>query len=178
MNLTDEVADRIVDAIRRGTPLRFACEAAGVSYDTALRWLRIGHGATGDGWTPTPATRRRYEGFASAVERAQAEAVDAAVSHVERAGQGDWRAAAWLLERRWPETFGQKSTVKVHATIAELESELVDLVGPDKAGPMVLAARARVTEALGRAEPPAELPAPTPVMPVPVQTRTRRDNES
>jgi hypothetical protein len=101
-----DVADRLVVLLGAGTPPRTAAEQAGVPYSTLMRWLRLG--AAGD---------RRYR----ELHRARSEPAPAApdllarireaepgiVGAIVRAAQaGDWRAAAWVAERMWPERWG------------------------------------------------------------------------
>ncbi|WP_448539831.1 terminase small subunit-like protein [Roseiflexus sp.] len=90
---TSERADIILDTLRRGASLAAAAAAAGVNPDTVLNW------------------RRARRVFAIAVERAMAEGALRALDAIWTAAEsGDWRAAAWLLERRYPEDYGRQVT--------------------------------------------------------------------
>jgi hypothetical protein len=90
----------IVKHLRAGAFFTHAAEAAEVSADAAKEWVQ--KGLAGD---------RRYVAFAREVRRLQAEDAirnqavisTAAVRHHE----GDWKAAAWSLERKYPKLYGQ-----------------------------------------------------------------------
>ena len=73
----------ILDAIRSGCSIEAACQSAGVSRATFYRW------------------RDQDEAFGDQVDKAIAESEVRLVRSIEAAGQSDWRASAWLLERRF-----------------------------------------------------------------------------
>jgi hypothetical protein len=80
-----------------GAPNKVACEAAGVSPSTLYGWL--------DRAKEKPASD--YGRFAEMLTRARHEGVVARMAQVQKAAaEGDWRAAAWLLERDLPARFG------------------------------------------------------------------------
>jgi hypothetical protein len=84
---------RIVDALRGGNTLKAAAAYAGVDETTLHRW------------------RKRYAGFASRVDLAQAEAEVTVVTHLVAAVQGgDVAAAKFWLERRRPDDWGPKTS--------------------------------------------------------------------
>lgn len=96
--LTPEVTERIVSAIRVGVPHVTAAAAAGINPSTLRLWLA--NGAKGKS--------QRYIDFAAAVRAAEAEAEARMVALVAKAGLSDWKAAAWMLARRYPERYGQR----------------------------------------------------------------------
>src|SRR4051812_30264595 len=51
--------------------------------------------------------------FANDLTRAEAESEVALVAIVRQAARDDWRAAAHLLERRWPDTWGKREKVDI-----------------------------------------------------------------
>lgn len=92
----------IVGAVRAGLPLPAAFAKAGISPSTYERWVKLAYSdPEGDG--------AQYVPFLLELEAAKAEAEAELVSEVreaakewsdgEKARRGDWRAAAWLLER-------------------------------------------------------------------------------
>src|SRR4030095_12581780 len=86
-------------AVRAGIPLTLAAEAIGVSRQTLYSW-KDSHPYIADIWT-----------------RAEAQhAVDAVRQITGAAGEGDWRAAAWWLERRRGEEFTKTTNVKADVT--------------------------------------------------------------
>ena len=100
--LTDERRDAIERALAAGAPLSVAAAAGNVSSRSVSRWL-------GDG----SVVRRKLSGVpepdASAGGELDEEQLQRAlVASVVRAAQHDWRAATWLLERRWPSRFARR----------------------------------------------------------------------
>lgn len=90
---SDTVARRICKAIEAGATYKLAAKAGGVSYDTLNRW------------------RKAREDFARRVEDAEWKAAHRWLDCIDEAAQnGDWRAAAWRLERRYPDQYGKYQT--------------------------------------------------------------------
>ena len=56
-------------------------------------------------WHKDP--RPKYLKFSEAIRRANADAQLDLLAKIESAGEKDWRAAAWILERRFKNDFGQ-----------------------------------------------------------------------
>lgn len=85
-----EVDARIEHALSVGTPHKYAAAFGGIDEDTFIRW------------------RKRYADFADLVKRAEARAVVGWLAKIEKeANEGTWQAAAWKLERRYPQEFGK-----------------------------------------------------------------------
>jgi hypothetical protein len=104
--LTKEVQERIVSQIRIGGFLRYAVEAGGIGYTTFQNWLQRGEKyEAGDG----PERDRPYFDFATAVRQAQAQDALRMQSIITRAAVGgDWKAASWSLEKKYPHAYGQQ----------------------------------------------------------------------
>lgn len=90
--LTPTAQKRIVEAIEDGLPVTHACRGAGISPTSFYDWLD--RGARGE---------KPFARFAEAVEEAKARSVACLVAKIR--ASDDWRAAAWLLTRRAPESF-------------------------------------------------------------------------
>lgn len=114
--LTPELTDQIAKTLSAGTYLSVAARAAGISPDTLDDWLHKGR--EGD---------KRYVDLLVRVERARAEGEARNVTHIARAAATSWQAAAWLLERMYPERWGRVS-VRLRdeepPAPAELETDL------------------------------------------------------
>jgi hypothetical protein len=86
--------------LKAGAFFTHAAEAAEVSVDAARDWLEKGLAGS-----------KRYAAFALEVRRLQAEDAirnQAVVSTAAvRRHEGDWKAAAWNLERKFPKLYGQ-----------------------------------------------------------------------
>lgn len=99
--LTPEVSKALCDAVRDGCFLSHAASIVGVSAATVHEWIRRGEG-NDDRSAVEP-----YATFATAVRQARAEAEFEMVGVINRAAEdGQWRAAAWWLERSNPEAWG------------------------------------------------------------------------
>ena len=95
--LTPEVQAAICDAIRAGATYEAAANAAGIAYSTFGEWRN----------DPRP----KYLAFSEAVRAAEAEGLLENVRRIREAGRRDWRAAAWLLERRHKKAYGQQVAI-------------------------------------------------------------------
>lgn len=96
--LTRELLQRVVAAIRVGNRIDVAAKANGVHPDTLMLWMRKGR----------EATRGLYHDLAVGVDRAVAESEMRDLGVVDAASAEQWQAAAWKLERRYPEHYGRR----------------------------------------------------------------------
>lgn len=135
--LEPDLQTRIVSLLRAGNYVETAVQACGITPRTHYDWMAKGE-LVGDvdpaelkGAALTAAARRlelpakmtaaekrarlaALYGYREAVLNALAEAESIAVTHLAKAAKGDWRAAAWWLERAFPERFA-KAPPKVRA---------------------------------------------------------------
>lgn len=102
--LTPDVQDKIVAALRVGATYEHAALVAGISYRTFRNWMQEGEHAE----------RGLYLQFFQAIKRAEAEASVRWLARIEQAANdGVWQAAAWKLERRFPEQWGRREHVEM-----------------------------------------------------------------
>ncbi|HZU76708.1 MAG TPA: hypothetical protein VFA70_08085 [Dehalococcoidia bacterium] len=92
-----ERAQRAVEAVRAGNYMVVAARLAGISESTLYEWLERGR-----------AGRAPYAEFAREVERARAEAEARMLLVVQTAARLHWQAAAWFLERAFPDRWGRR----------------------------------------------------------------------
>lgn len=104
--LTTEVEETILKAIRSGNYAGTAATYAGVDRSTYFRWLERGDPA---GTAPTDG---RYRAFRARVEQAKAEAEVRDITMIAKAGERDWRARAWSVERRHPERWARRAAAE------------------------------------------------------------------
>ena len=93
--LTREVEADLTLLLAEGVPVKLAAAATNVSPRSVRRWLNEGD-------------LRERVAEVRAAERSSSDATDETrlVVLLLRAAQTDWRASAWMLERRWPERWG------------------------------------------------------------------------
>jgi hypothetical protein len=90
--LTPEVQEAVCEAIRHGATYQAASEAAGIAYATFNEWRKD--------------SRLKYVKFSEAITRANADAQLNLLAKIANQSDKDWRAAAWILERRFKNDFG------------------------------------------------------------------------
>jgi transposase len=89
--LTPERQERLCQAIELGATYAHACNYAGISYETFRRW------------------QRENSAFHDAIKMAEGKATVGWLAKIEReADNGSWQAAAWKLERRYPDDYGRR----------------------------------------------------------------------
>lgn len=91
LTLRPEVGDRIVEMLRVGNFFDTAASAAGVRPTEAKDWLL---------WGNKPDAREPWKTFAARCNEAMAQSEAAGVALINELGEKDWRALAWMLERR------------------------------------------------------------------------------
>ena len=97
--LTPEVHEAIVDGINAGLTFRLSCARAGVTSATFYNWLKKGEAAQSGALME----------FFDAVERAKADSALRLISQITLQAPADWRAAAFILERRFPDDYGRRA---------------------------------------------------------------------
>lgn len=111
---TSERRSKIVGAVRGGVFRFEAAEQAGVSERTLVRWMARGRESLEAFDREEVDELDDYANFVLDVLQAEAESNGEIVKEIRKASKGgDWRAGAWLLERRNPRRFGSASRVKI-----------------------------------------------------------------
>ena len=121
--LTPDVQGRVLAAISAGNTRATAAAYARVGLSTLMAWLARGE----------KATRGQYREFLDAVKNAEADAVVTSVALVRKAASEHWQAAAWWLERRYPDEWGRKDRVTIEALIEREAQKMADDLGVEKA---------------------------------------------
>lgn len=119
--LTARVQRALCGALLRGNTRENAALTAGISRSTLTTWLHLGR---------TEASGR-YTSFLAAVEKAEAAAVQASVGVVRHAARDTWQAAAWWLERRYPDEWGRKDRVEITEVLRREAGRLAEEMGLD-----------------------------------------------
>jgi len=117
--LTPDTQARIVQALRLGATFELAAQYGGVSYDTFNNWRKRGEAeldrmARARKRTDADPDELPFVQFFEATKAAEADAVVGWLAKIEKAASdGNWQAAAWKLERRYPRDYGR--TVQEHS---------------------------------------------------------------
>jgi hypothetical protein len=116
----------LLDYIRIGTPVRKAVAASGIAEKTFYNWMSRGM-AERERQALVPNAKKNpteviFLQFLQRVEQARAEAIMKKVAVIAKSGNdGDWRAAAWWLERQVPEEFGKTDRFEIGGTNGEAD---------------------------------------------------------
>ena len=97
-SFTPERAEKLLAAVRKGVPYVHAAAAAGISFDTFNRWRQKGENGEGE----------EYCEFCEQLAQAESEAVSLLVGRIMEASRKDWRAAVWMLQRRFPKEWSEE----------------------------------------------------------------------
>lgn len=90
---TPETIAKLTEAIGRGATHQLACDYAGISRETFYEWLSA------------------KPDFSDTVKAAEGSAAVDWLTVIDEAAKGGaWQAAAWKLERRYPQDYGRKVT--------------------------------------------------------------------
>ena len=95
--LNETIQNAMVEAIEAGNYASTAAEACGIGTSTHYRWMDQGE----QGIEP-------YRGYWEAIKKAEALAEMSGVNIIKTASLDTWTAAAWYLERKFPERWGRK----------------------------------------------------------------------
>jgi len=111
--LTPEVIEAVCTSVAAGLPLGMAAAKAGISVRSLHTWRKMGR----DGKS------KIHVALVSELKKAEAELVARNVELIQTAAnRGTWQAACWLLERKFPGSFGSD-----RREIRQLKKELKEL---------------------------------------------------
>jgi len=89
--------------MRAGVSGEVAAQAAGIGRTTLYCWKAKGERQA----------RGIYRDFAYAIKKAEAEVEIIAAATVRQAMPTTWQAAAWMLERRWPQRWSKSDRLQL-----------------------------------------------------------------
>lgn len=98
---TPERVKKIIDAIKVGATHELAASYAGINQDTLTDW------------------KKRYSDFSDAIKEAEGGAAIKWLALIDKAAVKTWQAAAWKLERRYPESYGRTVVDQRNSTTVE-----------------------------------------------------------
>ena len=97
--MSEAIAAKLDASLREGNYVHTAAKAAGISSSSFYNWMKLGLSSAPE--------HKPYRELRERIERARAEGEQVLVARV--ASAADWHAAAWMLERQYPERWGRVS---------------------------------------------------------------------
>lgn len=125
--LNPTTQERICQAIRVGATYQLAAQYGGVTYKTFNEWMKAGEDAQ----------KGIYREFCEAVKKAEADAAMRWLALIDQAATMQWQAAAWKLERRYPEDYGRQvkdTRLSGSVDVRTLTDEQLQQIVADKSG--------------------------------------------
>lgn len=95
--LTPDVQTRLEAALKAGATQELAAMRAGIGVSTFYAWKKKAEEGDAD-----------FKDFLDVIDSAAAEGAMKALEKITAAMDDDWKAAAWILERRYPEMYGRQ----------------------------------------------------------------------
>jgi transposase len=111
---TPERIKAITDAVLQGVPYRHAAAIAGITETTFYEWMN------------------KKPAFAEAIKEAEAKAVAGRIARIRLAEGDHWQAAAWWLERKYPQEFGRTVQEQQHSGSIRREFVLITNAGDEE----------------------------------------------
>ena len=104
--LNDKLQSEICKYIEAGSYIKVACQAVGIDEQTYYDWLQ-----------KAERDKKRkvvsiYTQFAQSAKKAEAKAEVKNIAIIEKAAIDTWQAAAWYLERKYRNRWGQRSEIE------------------------------------------------------------------
>ncbi len=107
--LTDEIAAKIVQAVRTGSSLQGSAAYAGVPAQTFFDWLKRGR---------QPRAYKPYRDLVAALDEALGTFEVTANAQIAKAGDTEWQAKAWQLERKFPDRYGRRTRIDGQVSVS------------------------------------------------------------
>ena len=105
LKLTNKLCDEICNDIKAGVPIKHAAISHGITEVTFYNWYNKGK----------KAKQGKFRDFYDDVEEAKSIAITLRARRIYKAGESNWQADAWWLERVDPENFGRKDHHKIES---------------------------------------------------------------
>lgn len=109
--LTEEVKERLCEAFSKGATTVLACCYAGVAPSSFYTWIKLAENQLENHEDGQP--EDEYLEFYKRLKKTEATAALDLLDCIEAAAKrGQWQAAAWKLERRYPDDYGRSAKEK------------------------------------------------------------------
>ena len=131
---TPDSTNRIAQGIQLGATYEMAANYGGVSYDSFLNWMKRGkaeierrQSSRVQEDTARWQREQTYVQFFEAIKKAESVGIMGWLAKIEKAANdGQWQAAAWKLERRYPETYARQRIEHTGADGGNINIEYVN----------------------------------------------------
>tara|TARA_Y100001973_G_scaffold99763_1_gene159497 strand:- start:164 stop:574 length:411 start_codon:yes stop_codon:yes gene_type:complete len=104
------VVDALIESLSEGLTITASCGLVGIDRTTFYKW------------------KQNYPEFKKAVDGARPIIEANMLQKIKDQAQTDWRAAAWILERRFPEDFSLKREVDLHVNKSNGTNEVIEFI--------------------------------------------------
>ena len=104
--------DAVLELVRQGCTHKVAALRAGISESTFYAWVSKGKAAKSG----------LYRDFADDLELAEAVAEGTLTLQMRAHAARDWRATAWMLERRFPETWKEQREIVLQHEVPSMDA--------------------------------------------------------
>ena len=94
--LSPAILEKVCEGVRLGMSYERASVRVGITATALREWMR-----------KDEAGNPRYAGVVAAVQKARADGETRLLARIHKASEDDWKAAAWILERRHPESYAK-----------------------------------------------------------------------
>lgn len=102
LKLTPEIQTKLSSAIAAGNYHEVACDLVGVGTTTFYNWMKKGEKSSSG----------KFREFWESIKKAEAVAEAKRIKLITDAAEQNWQAAAWYLERRYPNKWGRQTRVE------------------------------------------------------------------
>jgi hypothetical protein len=134
MKLSEEAIEDVCRLVSEGHYVVTVCQMKGITRPTYYNWKDRGQEIEEkieNGKIKKSKLKKKdklYLKFWQDIQKAEAMGEISNVSNIKKAGdEGDWRASAWLLEKKYPEKFGKKNKVELDAKV-ETKRTIEDII--------------------------------------------------
>lgn len=130
--INEERIQRIARAYRIGAADTHAAMAGGINLGTLYEWQRVGNELRelGAPEEELSEVQKLYLKFVNEIDQARADQIEELMGIIQTAAATSWQAAAWKLERLYPQLYGR--TTITHAGDPEQpirHTHKIDLTG-------------------------------------------------
>ena len=120
---TPKVIARVARILALGGTINSACRAGGIDPVSYYKWIKRGE-----------AGEEPFVNFLHAIKESQAVAEEKALRVIDEAMLDSWQAAAWLLERRYPNDWGRRQRMDIGTDKEQPMEVIVRIGGKSKDG--------------------------------------------